>query len=399
MSGLSPTRSAALVVATGIVAALHIGKLPPAIPVLATDLGVTLVQGGFLLAVVQMAGMCLGAVVGMLADRLGARRIMLTGLLLLSLASALGAAAVSPRFLLLTRVMEGLGFLLAVLPAPALIRRVLHTPAALNRALGFWGAYMSIGTASILLLGPGLYGWLGWRPVWGLLAVVTAGMAGWVWRQVPSDALATAPTAGPGPVLSMGQRLATTLRAPGPWAVALGFLMYSGQWLAVVGFLPTIYTQAGWSVAAVGGLSALAAGVNLVGNIAAGRLLARGWRPRSLLWWGYGSMGLGAWIAFASGAPPLLQYLAVLVFSAVGGLIPATLFTLAVRLAPSAATVSTTVGWVQQLSSLGQFVGPPLVASLAVRAGGWHLTWWVTGACCVVGAGLAALLQSRWLRA
>lgn len=398
MTGLSPSRSAGLVVAAGIVAAFHIGKLPPAIPVLAQDLGVTLVQGGFLLAVVQIAGMCLGAVVGMLADRLGARRIMLTGLVLLSLASAMGAAALSPTVLLLTRVLEGLGFLLAVLPAPALIRRVLHTPAALNRALGFWGAYMPIGTASILLLGPALYGWLGWRPVWGLLALVTVGMAVWVGRQVPADTM-VATSGAPGYTLSMEQRLVTTLRAPGPWAVALGFLMYSGQWLAVVGFLPTIYTQAGWSAALVGGLSALAAGVNLVGNIGAGRLLARGWRPRTLLWWGYGSMALGAWCAFASGVSPVWQYLAVLAFSALGGLIPGTLFTLAVRLAPSAATVSTTVGWVQQLSSLGQFLGPPLVASLAVRAGGWHLTWWVTGTCCVVGAVLAAVLQSRWLRA
>ena len=398
MSGLSSTRTAALVMATGIVAAFHIGKLPPAIPVLASDLGVTLVQGGFLLAVVQMAGMCLGAVVGMVADRLGPRRIMLAGLLVLSLASALGGVAASPADLLLTRVLEGLGFLLAVLPAPALIRRLPLTPAALSRALGFWGAYMPIGSATVLLLGPSLYGWMGWRPVWGLLALATVGMAACVWRLVPPDALAAQSHGERGEGVSMGRRLGITLQSPGPWAVALGFLMYSGQWLAVVGFLPTIYTQAGWSMAAVGKLSALAAGINLVGNIAAGRLLARGWQPRTLLWCGYGSMALGAWCAFGVGISPLLQYLAILAFSALGGLIPGTLFALAVRLAPSPSTVSTTVGWVQQLSSLGQFVGPPLVAALAVRAGGWHLTWWVTGACCVLGAGLAAMLQSRLLR-
>jgi MFS family permease len=396
MKGNAAQRSAALVIAAGIVAAFHIGKRPPAIPVLAQALGTTLLQGGFLLAVVQMAGMCLGAPVGMLADRLGQRRIMLVGLVVLSLSSGLGALAPHATFLLATRVLEGLGFLLAVLPAPALIRRVLLAPPSLNRALGFWGAYMPIGTASILWLGPHAYELVGWRAMWLLLGLGTLVMAGLVWRHVPPDpALDAGPGRASAPAMSMGQRLGATLRASGPWAVALAFLMYSGQWLAVVGFLPTIYTEAGWSAAQVGALSALAAGVNLIGNIAAGRLLARGVQPRTLLWLGYGSMGLGAWVAFASGAAPWLQYLAVLGFSAIGGLIPGTLFTLAVRLAPGPETVSTTVGWVQQLSSLGQFVGPPFVAWLALRAGGWHLTWWVNAACCVVGGGLAVVLQRR----
>ncbi len=85
----------------------------------------------------------------------------------------------------------------------------------------------------------------------------------------------------------------------------------------------------------------------------------------------------------------------MLLFSSVGGLVPGTLFALAVRLAPSGQTVSTTVGWVQQLSALGQFLGPPLVAWLAARAGGWQYTWTVTVACCVAGALLANVLQRQ----
>ena len=50
----------------------------------------------------------------------------------------------------------------------------------------------------------------------------------------------------------LGPRLLRTLSAPGPWLMALGFFCYSGQWLAVVGFLPTIYSQAGVGGAAAG---------------------------------------------------------------------------------------------------------------------------------------------------
>jgi MFS family permease len=80
----------------------------------------------------------------------------------------------------------------------------------------------------------------------------------------------------------------------------------------------------------------------------------------------------------------------VLLFSMVGGLIPGTLFFLAVRLAPSANTVSTAVGWMQQWAALGQFAGPPLVAWVAASAGGWHWTWAVSGVCALLGMALAS---------
>jgi MFS family permease len=67
-------------------------------------------------------------------------------------------------------------------------------------------------------------------------------------------------------------------------------------------------------------------------------------------------------------------------------------------LAPTEHTVATTVGWMQQLSSLGQFVAPPLVAWLASRAGGWQWTWVATGACSVLGVLLAARIAGEPIR-
>lgn len=387
---------AAWIIGVGVASAMHIGKLPPAIPVLGDSLGLTLVQAGFMLAIIQLAGMSLGAIAGMLADKLGPRRVMLTGLCLLAVGSLLGALAPTSPWLLTSRAVEGMGFLLAVLPAPVLLRRQVHAPAKLHQALGFWGAYMPTGTALALLIGPWAYAWLGWRAAWMILALLVLVFAYGVWRLVPADPPRDG--ASQGWIAAMAHRLVHTLSSSGPWWVALAFLMYSGQWLAVVGFLPTIYTQAGWPVAWIGPLTALAAGVNVLGNIGAGRLLSRGVRPMVLLVVGFVAMGVGAFLMFNGRAGPPIQYLAVLAFSAFGGLIPGTLFALAVQFAPSAQTVSTTVGWVQQLSSLGQFASPPLVAWLAARAGGWHWTWLFNLACCVLGLVLAVLLQRQWRR-
>ena len=387
-------RLAALVVLVGVSCALHVGKLPVAIPVLRDALGMSLVQAGFLLSLVQLAGMTLGLMVGVMADRLGPRRIMLWGLALLALGSALGALSFNVETLLATRVLEGMGFLLAVLPAPGLLRQRVHHGPTLARSLGWWGAYMPLGTALALLLGVPLLGAVGWRGAWCFLALLSVAAALALARWVPNDQTTAQAPGGP----ALGPRLARTLRAPGPWLVAVAFFLYSGQWLAVIGFLPTIYLQAGYTGAAVGWLTALAAGINMAGNIGAGWCLARGARPGTVLMLAYLAMGLGAVVAFGALGHPVWQYVAVLVFSGVGGLIPGTLFGLSVSLAPDRDTVSTTVGWMQQFSALGQFLGPPLVAWVATQVGGWHWTWVVTGGSSILGMVLAGRIQGVWNR-
>jgi CP family cyanate transporter-like MFS transporter len=258
---------------------------------------------------------------------------------------------------------------------------------------------MPLGSALGLLCGPLVLAWVGWQGWWWGLAALTAAMAVWLARGVPPNSARHGPTVrAPTPVSPWPRRLHQTLTARGPWLVALSFAMYSSQWLAVIGFLPSIYLQAGIGGAAVGLLTALAAAVNIIGNVGSGRLLQRGLRPQTLLYAGFVTMTMGALMAFAlAESQPLLRYAGVLLFSMVGGMIPGTLFSLAVRLAPGDDTISTTVGWMQQWSAAGQFAGPPLVAWVAGAVGGWQWTWAVTGACSAIG-GLLALQMARALR-
>jgi MFS family permease len=370
----------AVVLIAGIAAALHIGKLPPAIPVLRQALGVTLVEAGFLLSLVQLAGMLLGVVAGLLADGMGLRRCMMTGLALLGAASLAGGFAQDATALLVLRAVEGAGVLMAAMPGPGLIRR-LAAPERMHASVSLWSAYIPVGTATSLLLMPLLIAAVGWSACWWLLAVVAWLAALLVWRALPVDGARAVDA-------HWLERLRLTLRSPGPNLLALTFGVYAAQWLVVIGFLPSVYAQAGIAARGAGVLTALVALVNIVGNIGSGHLLQHGVRARVVLGASFAVMLVTAIVTFighGDEVPFAVRYVAVLLFSAVGGAIPGALFALSARLAPGDGTVGTTVGWMQQGSSTGQVLWPPLAGWLAQQVGGWHWTWALTGVCAVTG--------------
>lgn len=410
-----------VVFGAGVCAALHVGKLAPAVAALQRELGLSLVEAGVLLGLVQGAGMTVGLLVGAWCDGLGARRAMTAGLLLQGAASFTGAFSQGAAPLLVLRAVEGLGFLMVVLPAPGVLR-ALTPPERLTGMLGSWGAFMPVAIALALLAGPPVIEGAGWRTWWVALAAVSGAMALLLHRVVASTVGAAVPAtlrtmgpraaaraagtgssaslsagaveagAGVSGLRALGSRVGTTLRSGGPWLVALTFAVYSAQWLAVVGFLPTIVARSGLSPWVIGLVAAGVSAANILGNAASGRLLQRGVPAPVLLAVGFSAMAIGAVLGFAPVLEPgsAGRLVALAVFSAVGGLIPGTLFALAVDFAPGRSTVSSTVGWMQQWSAAGQVLGPPAVAWVASVAGGWERTWVATGGCCVAGLVLAA---------
>ena len=378
-----------VVLIAGVATALHLGKLPPAVPVLQSELGMTLVQAGLMIALIQFAGMCLGLVIGIGADGFGLKRSRVIGLSVLSVAGTASGFSHHVGGLLVLRAVEGFGFLLAIVPAPGLLRRIVP-PDRSTRVLGVWGAYVPFGTAVGMLVGPRVLAAFSWPVWWWIVAAGTGVMAVAVWLRVPPDPVRS----GTGEVaaVSWRERASLTVRSRGPWLGALTFGVYAAQWMAVIGFLPTLYAVSGWTGALGATLTATVAAVNVIGNISAGVLLHRGWRPEVVVGLGFAGQAIGAFLAFATltESQPVLRFAGALIFSTVGGLVPGGIFGLAPALAPGESTISTTVGWIQQWSSAGQVAGPPVVAWIATAIGGWQWTWAFSLALCVTGALLAA---------
>ena len=360
-------RAAGIAMLSGVIAAGHLGKVSPAITALRDELDLSLVTAGFLLSLMQGAGMLLGLLMGFYCDRLGARNSIVCGQVLLTAASLIGATAQNAETLLALRAVESLGLLMVTLPTPGLLRRVVPED-RLSFSMGLWGCYVAVGTAAAFLGGPLAIEWFGWRLWWTLPALGSALMIVLLLLGVPAD---------PVRVKTKAESLRQLLQGRDAWLVGIGFALYAGQWLAVIGFLPTIFAGLGAGPVLIGVLCASAALANIVGSVCAALLLHRSVAVSLVLRVGYFGMAAMSVVAFSpwSSGLPVAQFVALLLFSALGGLIPGSLFLLAVKAAPTPQRIASTVGRVQQLTSLGMFSLPPLLAKLTALAGGWQWTW------------------------
>lgn len=184
-----------------------------------------------------------------------------------------------------------------------------------------------------------------------------------------------------------------TMGAAGPALLALSFALYSLMFFALFTFLPVLLMdQLGLTLATAGLYSAIASAANVVGNLGAGVLLARGWRRSTLIAWASAVMAGVALLIFGSSLPAMTTFLLCVLFSAVGGLIPATLLGTAPLVAPRPALTAASVGLVMQGSNLGQVIGPVAVGGAIDRFG------WTSASFIVAAAGLAGVAVAWRLR-
>lgn len=356
------------VFAGGLICGAYIGKVPPALPAQREELGLTLVESGFIATTFNLIGLLVGMFVGVLCDRFGHRRLGLGGLAVMCLAGFLGAAAWDFPSLLASRFLEGVGFILFTVAGPALMAASAADSRHRMKVMGLWSSYMPSGGSLAILLAPLALATAGWRGLWVTWSVAAAVALLLVARY--------APTSRYGEVRSMKLAL-ESLRQPGSVALALLFAFYVAQWTSVMIWLPTFLTdERGASAAVASFLTALMVLVNVPGNIGGGWLIAHGVRRGTLIL-AAATIMVVTDVAMLSGAlPDALRFLAVLVFSCCAGAIPSAIFSGVVVHAKTPQHVGTTNGMVMQTSQAGQFFGPVALAWLAAQFGGWEASLW-----------------------
>ncbi|ARQ00454.1 MFS transporter [Pseudorhodoplanes sinuspersici] len=383
-----PTRwgaVAALLIA-GVVVALQIGKAAIAVPVLQRELSLSLVVASWVLGAYGALGAAAGLPSGIVASLFSAKRTLIAGLVAAGLGSLAGALATNGGFLIATRVVEGCGFLAAVLALPRLLRTVT-APRDRETVLAVFGAYMPIGSVIMMVAGPHLVAY-GWQTLWivnGVVVLVYAALVAFL------PLHEEAPPANPGRAVL--PNIKQVLGAPGPILLALAFGIYTFQYAAMAGLLPTLLVdRMGLSISTAGAITAATVAANAVGNMFAGALVRFGAPLWGITAFGFSFVGLASFGVFSEGLPVAVIAVMASASLAVTGVIPASIFAAAPRFAASSALLAIVLGLVNQATNLGNLTGPAVMAFIVQHFG------WVRAPMLFVGVTIAGLTISLLLR-
>ena len=258
------------------------------LPFIRTAFGLSYVETGFAVSAFTIASGITNAPLGILADRLGARRVIVGGFVLLALSSvAIGLASTYLQLVLFLLIM-GVASGTYHAPASALIAEVFGRE---RRGVAM-GTHTTAGHLSFFvvpLLAGGLAAASSWRTPYLLFAIAPLLCAVLVWRVAPLGARPTERHSW----LATFSDIAGVARAIGP-LVSLSIL---GQVLlsAAFAYLTLYLVDArGFSPIIAAGLYGLPQAAGLVGAPLGGSLSDRFGRPRVLLA-GLALMGPAAW--------------------------------------------------------------------------------------------------------
>ncbi len=372
-----------IAVLAGFAVAFQIGKVPVALPAIRAELGLSLSAAASIVSVFSLLGATIGLALGFVVDRAGRLRMAIASLAVAAAGGLIGAFSHDLFSLLASRIVEGLGFIVAALALPPL---VVASASMRDRpvVLGIWGAFVPGGMGLMLLLSPLLLAIVGWRGLWAsasIMILFCCALLWWGFRDYEDSPPAREPGAW---------RVAF---ARGPLLLAGCFMAYSAQFIAVTAFIPSMFIELNRaSVAGAALLSAIVVVSNVVGNVASGWFLRHGVGRRVLLAGAMVLMAAAGFLVFRESSSLVTRFVAALIFAAVGGLLPGGMFASAPEYISKPAQLSIVVGLMLQGSGVGQVLGPLGLTGVVESAGSWS-----AGPVFTLGAALVGLICIAFL--
>lgn len=365
-----------LAIFAGASGALCLGKVPAVLGILRSELGLTLVETSYLASAFNTLAILFSLFLGLLLTRWSGRQTGVVGLLVIVAGGALALPATGLGMMLLSRIVEGIGFLLVSVAMPAFIVAVTREEDK-RLALSLWAVNLPLGAAAGMLLTPWLTAQGGWRLAWLILMALQLSALLLLLASRSADKLRVG---APQNSINSGHplRQLTVLRQKALWRYGLAFTLYSLMLWALFVWLPTMLQGTpGIGQSQIALLSALAVVANIPGNLMGAWLLRRGVARDRLISWALGLMALCGMLAFWPGLSPWWAYGLCLVLSLAGGMAPPAILSSAQGVSQGPVQLAIVQGFFVQLANLGQLLGPLLLAALMTDNGQWGNARWL----------------------
>jgi MFS family permease len=371
------------VLASAVVSFFAVGMtffaVPPLVPELRSLFGLSNLATGLLMGAIAVPAIVLSIPIGAAVDRWSPRSAGTWGLALMAVGACLFALAPGYLWLVVGRLLFGVGALVLNL----LLARVIAIAFAGREVALAMGLFTGVYPASAILLyslhAP-LRGALGWRGELGVLAFLVLVAVPLHLAAIPArldrESTASAAAAASGPLLPGGL-----------WALGVAWMLFFATFAAVLTFAPEWAGGGGRGLLTVTALT----WVQLVGTPLLGALIDRTGRAPVWCVAGLATLTLGA-AAMASGAVPPVA--AMVVIGVAVAAVPPAVYSLPARLA-GAARVGLAFGFITALSNLGTVAGPAAAGAIRDLSPSWPLLWSAVSG--LAGFGAVAAICLAWL--
>jgi MFS family permease len=370
---------------------LNLFKLPPVMTIIVDAFKLTGPQSGDLMSIFSIMGFVLAIPAGYILKRFGIKLTGLVSVAAVTVGSAVGAMAETPRMLFASRFIEGVGMGLIMVAAPLAIS--LWFPAE-KRALptGLWASSVGIGNIATLILAPSMAVAYGWKSVWWAAAAFSAVafiLFAILFRLPKKEEMYETPAPAPAadeqpPSLLIGMANRSF------WMISIAFGCYNLVVMAMCSFLPTfLEVERHYSRTFENGVlmnasfvTALIMLASIFSGPGGGRISDRLGKRKVMVLIPYILMTLTFFFPFTVTGSMIPVYM--IVFGLVGGPLAPILLAAVPEVAPKPQLIGIGMSVAALGQNIGMYIGPTLFIRIQEATHSWAAAgYWMIPICLV----------------
>lgn len=356
-------------------------------------------SASWLMSIFTLVGIFVAVPSGMLAQRFGAKTMMIVACCIAAAGSFVGLLAGGEVVLIASRAIEGVGLTVLTTCGPLVVRRCVR-PAKIGTAMGIWGIWGCVGSTVAAVIVPTVFETVGFAGLWVAFALVVlvAALLVLVVIRVPdvegegpldhvsTDAVPDSDLAvgacGPRETAMVSRPSYRELITRETLLFFVAFALFNLCLLAVLSFVPTILQMRGFGATLSGFISTLPMLLSIVSSPFFGVVSDRVGRCKPILVMSMLVMGPCTFLFFTQEGT--LLWIAAIVMGLIGMGGIGMFLSGYTRLIPDPALASMSMGIMILVQGVGQFLGSFLVQILL----GPDLSHWMSAGLALLGMGL-----------
>jgi len=366
-------------------------KVPPVMPALIADFGLTMTSAGLLMSVFSLAGLLIAFPAGAILSRLGQKATCALALGLIVAGSILGTYSTLAETLLCSRAVEGLGMAILGVTAPVVISS-WFPPERRGVPMGIWSAWVSVGVIVMMNVSPLTTPVGQWVQTWWLGTCMALGalVIFLLLHRQPG-------TAGGEEGRDDGGLKAMFLEALSirdVWLVSISLFSFNIMVLAMNTFFPTFLAKVHGVPMEQADFYSSLPNIAMLVSCPVGGWLADRTGSRKRLFSACLAL-LGVWWTIAFHVPVQFMPVLMLAFGILGGPIISTIITVLPDAVGRPALIGFGMSLLMFWHHLGEFVGPVYFGSVIDLTASWQSAGLFMAPVCLVGAAAGMAMRIR----